>query len=66
MPGQSFPGVDREACRGLLELLVRVDNLYSMLVMLLCGLLAHICEVAINRHDGRGRGMPSVGRRSTG
>lgn len=49
----------------LLEFLILVDNLYAMLILLLSRLLADICEVAIDRHDGRGGGMASIGRRAT-
>ena len=51
-------------CSRLLEFLVLIDDLYPMLILLLCRLLAQVCKVAIDRHDGRCRGVPSVGRRS--
>ena len=38
----------------VLELLVLIDDLYTMLILLFGGLLAHIGEVAVDRHDGRG------------
>lgn len=38
----------------ILELLVLVDDLYTMLILLFSRLLAHIGEVAVDRHDGRG------------
>lgn len=50
---------------GLLELLVLVDDLYSMFVLFFSGLVAHVCKVAIDGHDRRRRGMPSIGGRAT-
>ena len=35
----------------LLEFLILVDDLYAMFILLFGGFLAHICEVAIDRHD---------------
>lgn len=67
-PGESFQRAGQiggRDVRGLLELLVLVDDLDAMLVLLLGRLFAHICKVAVDRHDGRGRGMPSVGGRAT-
>lgn len=61
--GQSL--LSQGKCGYLLELLVLIDDLYSTQVLFLCGLLAHICEVAIDGHDRGCRGMPSIGGRTT-
>lgn len=46
-----------------LELLILIDNLYSVFILFLCGLVAHICKVAIDRHDGwRCRVSNTLGR----
>ena len=62
-PGQS--SLSQRKCGYVLELLVLINDLYSTQILLLCGLFAHICEVAIDRHDRRCRGVPSIGGRST-
>lgn len=47
----------------VLEFLILIDDLYAMFVLLCRGLLAHICEMAVDRHDGRRGGVPgTVGR----
>ena len=50
MNGSIFPR-PRQGLGCLLEFLMLIYDLYAMFVLLFGGFLAHICEMAIDRHD---------------